>query len=135
MRLYTVQFGLTELRFYTLAFMGWLVLVFGWFVATVLRGRREPNCLARLRNDFSSVDSLPPEPQRFVQSALGEGEFLTRQIGRAGALSQPDGRKRLFQVRSHQTSGFLDILKSASFKVIGALDYGIGNGIGRCPPG
>ena len=28
-------------RFYTTAFMGWLVLVFGWFVATVLRGRRE----------------------------------------------------------------------------------------------
>jgi hypothetical protein len=41
MRLYTVEYGLTELRFYTTAFMGWLVLVFGWFVATVLRGRRE----------------------------------------------------------------------------------------------
>jgi hypothetical protein len=41
MWLYTAQFGLTELRFYTTAFMGWLVLVFGWFVATVLRGRRE----------------------------------------------------------------------------------------------
>ena len=41
MWLYTSQFGLTELRFYTTAFMGWLVLVFGWFVATVLRGRRE----------------------------------------------------------------------------------------------
>ena len=41
MRLYTAEFGLTELRFYTTAFMGWLVLVFGWFAATVLRGRRE----------------------------------------------------------------------------------------------
>jgi hypothetical protein len=41
MRLYTVEYGLTELRFYTTAFMGWLVLVFGWFEATVLRGRRE----------------------------------------------------------------------------------------------
>jgi hypothetical protein len=41
MRLYTIEFGLTELRFYTTAFMGWLVLVFGWFGATVLRGRRE----------------------------------------------------------------------------------------------
>jgi hypothetical protein len=41
MWLYTTQFGLTELRFYTTAFMGWLVIVFGWFVATVLRGRRE----------------------------------------------------------------------------------------------
>jgi hypothetical protein len=41
MRLYTVEYGLTELRFYTTAFMGWLVLVLGWFAATVLRGRRE----------------------------------------------------------------------------------------------
>jgi hypothetical protein len=41
MWLYTTQFGLTELRFYTTAFMAWLVLVLGWFAATVLRGRRE----------------------------------------------------------------------------------------------
>ena len=41
MRLYTAEYGLTELRFYTTAFMGWLVLVLGWFGATVLRGRRE----------------------------------------------------------------------------------------------
>lgn len=41
MRLYTESYGLTELRFYTTAFMGWLVLVLGWFGATVLRGRRE----------------------------------------------------------------------------------------------
>jgi hypothetical protein len=41
MWLYTAQFGLTEQRLYTTAFMGWLVLVFGWFVATVLRGRQE----------------------------------------------------------------------------------------------
>lgn len=40
MRLYTQQYGLTELRLYTSAFMGWLTVVFGWFVATVLRGRR-----------------------------------------------------------------------------------------------
>jgi hypothetical protein len=39
MRLYTAEYGLTELRLYTTAFMGWLVLVFAWFAATVLRGR------------------------------------------------------------------------------------------------
>ena len=42
MRLYTQQYGLTELRLYTTAFMGWLTLVFGWFAATVLRGRWHP---------------------------------------------------------------------------------------------
>jgi hypothetical protein len=40
MRLYQSEYGLTELRIYTTAFMGWLALVFIWFVLTVLRGAR-----------------------------------------------------------------------------------------------
>jgi hypothetical protein len=41
MRLYQSEYGLTELRLYTSAFMAWLAVVFLWFAATVLRGRRE----------------------------------------------------------------------------------------------
>jgi hypothetical protein len=41
MRLYQGEYGLTELRLYTTAFMGWLAIVFLWFSATVLRGKRE----------------------------------------------------------------------------------------------
>jgi hypothetical protein len=41
MSLYIEAYGLTQLRFFTTAFMFWLVVVFGWFCATVLRGRRE----------------------------------------------------------------------------------------------
>ena len=41
MLLYQTEYGLTEQRLYTTAFMVWLALVFVWFVATVLRGRRE----------------------------------------------------------------------------------------------
>lgn len=41
MRLYQEACGLTELRLYTMAFMGWLAVVFAWFVFTVLRERRE----------------------------------------------------------------------------------------------
>ncbi|CAN5866408.1 hypothetical protein BH23GEM7_BH23GEM7_13880 [soil metagenome] len=41
MRLYTGEYGLTELRLHTSAFMVWLALVFLWLAATVLRGRRE----------------------------------------------------------------------------------------------
>ncbi len=40
MYLYTNVYGLTELRFYTSVFMGWLVVLFIWFGATVLRGQR-----------------------------------------------------------------------------------------------
>ncbi|HTP09956.1 MAG TPA: DUF4173 domain-containing protein [Anaerolineae bacterium] len=38
MRLYQIEFGLTELRLYTTAFMGWLAIVFVWFMLTVGRG-------------------------------------------------------------------------------------------------
>lgn len=41
MRLYQCEYGLTELRFYTTVFMGWLAAVCVWFSVTVLRGRRE----------------------------------------------------------------------------------------------
>jgi Domain of unknown function (DUF4173) len=41
MLLYQSEYGLTELRLYTTAFMFWLALVFVWFVATALRGRRD----------------------------------------------------------------------------------------------
>ena len=41
MMLYQDACGLTELRVYTMAFMGWLAAVFAWFSLTVLRGRRE----------------------------------------------------------------------------------------------
>ena len=41
MRMYQRECGLTELRVYTMAFMGWLGVVFVWFAATVLRGQRQ----------------------------------------------------------------------------------------------
>jgi hypothetical protein len=40
MVVYSLELGLTELRLYTTAFMGWLAFVLVWFGATVLRGRR-----------------------------------------------------------------------------------------------
>ncbi len=42
MMLYQSAYGLTELRLYATAFMGWLGVVLLWFAATVLRGRRGP---------------------------------------------------------------------------------------------
>lgn len=41
MRLYQREYGLTELRFYATVFMGWLGILFLWFAATVMRGKRE----------------------------------------------------------------------------------------------
>ena len=41
MQLYVDEFGLTELRVYTTAFMIWLAALLAWFALTVLRGRRQ----------------------------------------------------------------------------------------------
>ncbi|HEY3342204.1 MAG TPA: DUF4173 domain-containing protein [Anaerolineae bacterium] len=41
MALYVSEYGLTELRLYTTAFMGWLALVFVWFVFTYLRDKSD----------------------------------------------------------------------------------------------
>jgi hypothetical protein len=41
MRLYTQEYGLTELRLYTTAFMLWITAGAVWFLATVLRDHRE----------------------------------------------------------------------------------------------
>ena len=64
MRLYQEAYGLTELRLYTTAFMGWLALVFLWLVATVLRGRRERFAFGALVAGFlvlALLDGLNPD--------------------------------------------------------------------------
>ncbi len=58
MQLYQLEFGLTELRLYTTAYMGWLALVFGWFLLTLLRGRRERFAWGALVAAFAIVGTL-----------------------------------------------------------------------------
>ncbi len=58
MRLYQNEFGLTELRLYTSAFMGWLAVVFLWFTATVLRGQRSRFAFGALATGLATVAAL-----------------------------------------------------------------------------
>ena len=58
MRLYQSEYGLTELRLYTTAFMGWLALVFVWFALTVLRGQRERFAFGALVAGFLIIGAL-----------------------------------------------------------------------------
>ena len=58
MRLYQSEYGLTELRFYTQAFIGWLAVVFVWFAATVLRGRRNHFVFGAMVAGFLSIGAL-----------------------------------------------------------------------------
>lgn len=41
MMLYQKEFGLTEGRLYSTVFMGWMAVLFVWFIATVMRERRD----------------------------------------------------------------------------------------------
>jgi hypothetical protein len=45
MRLYQAAYGLTELRVYVVAFLAWLLVVFAWAAATLVRGRPAPFAL------------------------------------------------------------------------------------------
>jgi hypothetical protein len=55
MTTYTQAFGLTELRLYTTAFMGWLAVLFTWFSITVLRGRRANFAVGALATGFATL--------------------------------------------------------------------------------
>lgn len=64
MRLYVSEYGLTELRLYTSAFMVWLAFVLAWFAGTVLRGRRElfmTGALAALAVGILGLAALDPD--------------------------------------------------------------------------
>lgn len=58
MWLYQGAYGLTELRLYTSAFMAWLAIVFAWFAATVLRGRREQFAFGALLAGVATLAGL-----------------------------------------------------------------------------
>ena len=58
MRLYQEACGLTELRLYTMAFMGWLAVVFAWFVVTVLRSHREHFAFGAVAAAFALILGL-----------------------------------------------------------------------------
>lgn len=66
MSLYVQEFGLTELRLYTTAFMLWLAIVFVWFVATVLTDRRPRFAIGALVSAFLVVlalNAIDPDAQ------------------------------------------------------------------------
>jgi len=55
MSLYTQEYGLTQLRFYTTVFMLWLAVALVWLVATVLVPRRSPAPQGRQHFAFGAL--------------------------------------------------------------------------------
>ena len=58
MLLYQSEFGLTELRVYTTAFMGWLAVLFLLFLGTVWRGAPKPFAAAALDSGLLAIVAL-----------------------------------------------------------------------------
>ena len=58
MRLYVKEFGLSEIRLYSTAFMVYLASVFAWFSWTVLRGRRRRFAFGALVQGFAVLAGL-----------------------------------------------------------------------------
>jgi hypothetical protein len=58
MQLYVGDLGITELRLQASVFMGWLAIVLGWFVLTVLRDQRRRFAFGALVSAFVVIAGL-----------------------------------------------------------------------------
>ncbi|NTU61951.1 MAG: DUF4173 domain-containing protein [Chloroflexi bacterium] len=82
MRLYQIEFGLTELRLYTTAFMGWLAIVFVWFMITVGRGKTDRFVFGALASAFAVL---------LILNVLNPDDFIVRtNAGRVEAANPFD---------------------------------------------
>jgi hypothetical protein len=82
MRLYQIEFGLTELRLYTTAFMGWLAIVFVWFMLTVGNGKADRFAFGALASAFAVL---------LILNVLNPDDFIVRtNAGRAEAANPFD---------------------------------------------
>jgi hypothetical protein len=67
MRLYQREYGLTELRVYTTAFMIWLAAALVWFAVTVVRGERERFAIGALVAAWLALAALHAlNPDAFI---------------------------------------------------------------------
>jgi hypothetical protein len=82
MRLYQIEFGQTELRLYTTAFMGWLAIVFVWFMITIGRGKADRFVFGALASAFAVL---------LILNVLNPDDFIVRtNLGRVVAANPFD---------------------------------------------
>jgi hypothetical protein len=82
MRLYQIEFGLTELRLYTTACMGWLAIVFVWFMLTVGCGQADRFAFGALAAAFGVL---------LILNVLNPDDFIARvNAGRVEAANPFD---------------------------------------------
>lgn len=96
MRLYQHEYGLTELRVYTTAFMAWLGVVLVWFSLTVLRGHRKRFAAGALVAGYAlivALEVLNPDAliaRTNVVRALEGRQFDARYVASLSADAVPE---------------------------------------------
>jgi Domain of unknown function (DUF4153) len=96
MRLYQFEYGQTEQRVYTTAFMAWLTVVLVWFWLTVLRGRRQRFAAGALIAGYALVVALEVvNPDAYItrtnlERALESRTFDAAYVSSLSADAVPD---------------------------------------------
>jgi hypothetical protein len=83
MQLYVATLGMTELRLQASVFMGWLTIVLGWFVLTVLRDQRRRFAFGALISAFVVIAGL---------NVANPDALIVRTNAYYGHLESDDGR-------------------------------------------
>jgi hypothetical protein len=83
MQLYVATLGMTELRLQASMFMGWLTMVLGWFMLTVLRDRRRRFAFGALASAFVVIAGL---------NVVNPDALIVRTNAYYGQLESDDGR-------------------------------------------
>jgi hypothetical protein len=97
MQLYVADLGITELRLQASIFMGWLTIVLGWFVITVLRGQRRRFAFGALASaliviaglDFANPDAVIVRTNAHFLHLEGEAGFDERPLASLSADATP----------------------------------------------
>ncbi len=124
MRLYQSEYGLTELRVYTTAFMGWLSLVFVWFALTVLRGRREQfafgalvaGCFVIVALHVVNPDALIARTNTARAAQSGNSDFDAYYAASLSADATPELFAALPKLAAHDRRVIADHLLAREFE-------------------
>jgi hypothetical protein len=118
MLLYVEIYGLTELRLYTSAFMVWIALVLGWFVATVLRGRRDRFAGGALLSGFAVLLALNGLNPDGLIVRVNAGRMLAADpppgSGRSRAAPEPLDDRYLLALSADAVPGLVEALPQLS---------------------
>lgn len=118
MWLYVLEYGLTELRLYSTAFMAWLAFLFVWFLATVMRGARERFAAGALAGGLAVLlllHGLNPDAliaRTNVARAGTTGRFDVEYAASLGADGLPELAAALERLPGPERSELADRLRS-----------------------